>query len=268
LTELSGQKSYNEIVWILSSARDALNGIFTYRPLHFSAGAASALYKLLVNIVPEDFGDMVAKIDQENPVMVSYWEISQIKQATDAFATALKTECAVMDAYYVVKKGAFSTKDLVENAHCHIPLPSRNSIPRVTKDDFDQAGKCLAFDVYTAAAFHLLRGTEAVLREYYQLVVPGPKRAGTKMRNWGVYIKLLRDYGGAPKIIQVVDHLRDAYRNPVTHPEEQFTEESVLILFGLCVSAVALLQSEINNLNNQSATLQFPAPAIAVGGNP
>ncbi len=161
------------------------------------------------------------------------------------------------------KKGAFSTKDLVENAHHQIPKPSRDGVPQITRDDFDQAGKCLAFDVYTAAAFHLLRGTEAVLREYYSLVVPGPKQADPKMRNWGTYIRLLKQHGGSPTIIAVVDHLRDAYRNPVLHPEETFNEERLLALFGLCVSAIILIQTEISRLNNTSGTLQFPQATLA-----
>jgi hypothetical protein len=252
---------YNDLVWVLSNARDGLSEIFKSRPLHFSAQSAIDLFNRISSIIPQDFNEMVGKIDPEGSEKISWWEVERIKRDAENFERALRTECSVMDAYYVVKKGAFSTKDLVENAHFQIPMPSRSLVPQITRDDFDQAGKCLAFDVYTAAAFHLLRGTEAVVREYYELVVPGPKKAPPKMRNWGTYVRLLRNHGGKPTIISIIDHLRDAYRNPVLHPTDFYDEERVLALFGLCVSAVILLQSEISQLKNQSGALQFPSAA-------
>jgi hypothetical protein len=198
LTELEEKETpYNDLVWVLYSARGGLDQIFKSRPLHFSAQSAIDLYNRINSIIPMDFNEMVFKIDPEESEKISSWDVSRIKRDAENFERALKTECSVMDAYYVVKKGAFSTKDLVESAHFQIPMPSRSLIPQITRDDFDQAGKCLAFDVYTAAAFHLLRRTEAVVREYYELVVPGTKKAAPKMRNWGTYIRLLRN-NGAP----------------------------------------------------------------------
>ena len=183
LTELTAKETdYRELIWVLSEARDALDSIYRARPLHFSAAAAQTLYGRISNSVPVNFEESIEKLNADPPEKISWNEIHKIKQDTENFVTALRTECAVMDAYYVVKKGLFSTKDLVENAHFQIPLPSRNLIPQITRDDFDQAGKCLAFAVHTASAFHLLRGTEAVVREYYEMVVPGDKKAKPKMR--------------------------------------------------------------------------------------
>jgi hypothetical protein len=166
----------------------------------------------------------------------------------------------MMDTYFISKKGAFSTKDLVDNAHFQIPEPSRSSLPGQARLDFDQAGKCIAFDVPTAAAFHLLRGTEKVILDYYNIIVPGPKQANKRMRNWGVYIRLMRDHGGDATVLNVIDHLRDAYRNPVTHPEENYTDELALVLFGLCVSAVVLLIQAINAAKAKGGLLSFPSP--------
>lgn len=254
LTQLEAKETdYAELMWVLSEAREALDSIYKARPLHFSAPAASALYLRINSIVPVDLHEMVEKLQADPPEKISWWDTTQIQQEAEKFVTALRTECAVMDAYYVVKKGAFSTKDLVENAHYQLPLPSRMLAPQITRDDFDQAGKCIAFDVYTAAAFHLLRGTEAVVREYYELAVPGPKKAAPKMRNWGTYIRLLKTHGGKPSIVSILDHLREEYRNPVLHPEDFYTEERALALFGICVSSIVLLYSEINKLKTIKA---------------
>lgn len=190
------------------------------------------------------------------------WLLAEVREAAKEFETVLRNECQMMDTYFISKKGTYSTKDLVENAHHQIPEPSRSALPVQSRVDFDQAGKCLAFDVHTAAAFHLLRGTEVVIREYYELMVPGPKRANHKMRNWGVYIKLISDHGGDSNVLNLIDHMRDVYRNPVTHPEENYTDERVQVLFGLCVSAVVLLLQSIDRQRVKGGILNFSATTI------
>jgi hypothetical protein len=174
----------------------------------------------------------------------------------------------VLDTYFVSKKGAYSTADLIEHAHHHIPEPTRKKLPEQTKADFDQAGKCIAFDLATAAAFHLLRGTEAVLRQYYDNVVPGAKQAPAKMRNWGVYIKLLTEHKAEAKVTSLLTHLKDAYRNPVLHPEENYTDERIQVLFGVCVSAIVMMVEELNKLSDQPVPIPFPATGSAAVGNP
>ena len=168
LTELEDGVKYSEIWWVWSQAREALNEIYRQRPLNFTTPVASRLYEAISAVIPKDFDAMIAKTnevkkgDEEEP-NISIWKITEIREAAKEFETVLRTECQIMDTYFVSKKGTHSTKDLVENAHYHVPEPSRSSLPEQTKRDFDYAGKCIAFDVPTAAAFHLLRGTEAVI---------------------------------------------------------------------------------------------------------
>ena len=111
-----------------------------------------------------------------------------------------------------------------------------------------------------------MRGTEAVLRQYYEAVVPRIKKAPAKMRNWGVYIKLLCDHGAEIKVTSLLTHLKDAYRNPVLHPEENYTDELVQVLFGVCISAIVMMVEELNKLASKSAPLPFPT--TATGTNP
>ena len=42
-----------------------------------------------------------------------------------------------------------------------------DKLSELSKTDFTEAGKCIAFERYTAAAFHVLRGTEQALTEFY-----------------------------------------------------------------------------------------------------
>src|SRR5262249_1617525 len=63
------------------------------------------------------------------------------------------------------EKGIFSTNDLIENAENAIPKAIRDAVPAEALDDWKQAGKCIVFELPTAAGFHLIRATEAVIRK-------------------------------------------------------------------------------------------------------
>ncbi|HXH50526.1 MAG TPA: hypothetical protein VNM47_14375, partial [Terriglobia bacterium] len=118
------------------------------------------------------------------------------------------------------------------------------------KEDFTQAGKCLLFDTSTAASFHLLRATEAVVRRYYKaLTGVEPK---LKFRNWGAYIKVLREKGANQKITQHLWHVKENYRNPILHPEANVSPDEAQVLFGVCVSAIFLMANEIRTLGGKA----------------
>jgi len=270
LTEVVNQVKYSQVWAEWADARDALDEIYRQRPLNFTGPAAYKLYQLINGVVPQDFNAMIAKVpDPSSPEEAAEpnlpWStVTQIREAAKEFETVLRNECNLMDTYFVSKKGTYSTVDLVEHAHHHVPEPTRSKLPQLTRQDFDQAGKCIAFDVPTAAAFHLLRGTEAVVREYYELLVPGAKKASSKMRNWGAYIRLLTNHGAPATVTSLLAHLKDVYRNPVFHPEESYSDERVQVLFGVCISAIVLMESEIDKERAKGATtIPFPATGTA-----
>jgi hypothetical protein len=271
LTEIPNMVKYSQIWSEWSDARDALNEIYRQRPLSFTTPTATKLYRLITEIVPEELNDMIAKIPTGDAVKdepdLPWWTINQIREAAKEFETVLRNECHLMDTYFVSKKGVYSTVDLVERAHQQIPESIRKTVPDLTRQDFDQAGKCIAFDVPTAAAFHLLRGTEAIIRTYYDLKVPGPKKAKPKMRNWGSYIRLLKGNGAPDAVTSFLTHAKDTYRNPVMHPEEIYTDERVLVLFGICVSIVVMIQTEIDAEKAKPAAIPFPLAIGAAGAS-
>lgn len=245
-------------------ARVELDTILSLRPFNVTVAAARKLSEAITTFIPEKWEDVLASVrppaeGESEPPPLAAWQTFNLRTAAQEFETVLAAECQVMDTYFVSKKGAYSTADLIDHAHYQIPEPARNSLPEQTRNDFDQAGKCLAFDLATAAAFHLLRGTEAVLRQYYELSVSGSKKAPAKMRNWGVYIKLLKDHGAEEKVTSLLTHLKDAYRNPVLHPEENYTDDRVQVLLGVCVSAIVMMIEEIGKLKAKTQMLPFGA---------
>jgi hypothetical protein len=120
------------------------------------------------------------------------------------------------------------------------------AVNRYHYQEVRQAGRCLAFDIPTAAAFHIIRATESVIREYYQLILGSlPKM---KMRNWGAYIRNLQTSGKADAgVIAILNHIKETYRNPILHPESVVSLEESQIIVSLCASAITQMVLKISD---------------------
>jgi hypothetical protein len=114
--------------------------------------------------------------------------------------------------------------------------------------DFREACKCLAFECSTAAAFHMMRGTEAGLRDYYCSVVK-QKRLPPKKRMWGPMLQQMASRSKPPpkKILVQLDHIREHYRNPTQHPDEVYDIERAQDLLGLCIPVMNQMAAEISS---------------------
>lgn len=112
-----------------------------------------------------------------------------------------------------------------------------DSLPEVAKHDFSEAGKCIAFERPTAAAFHVLRGTESVLRHYYKMIV----RRNRSELLWGPMVASLKTRRSriSTALLSQLDYIRLEFRNPTQHPEKIYDIQEAQDIFGLCVEVVA-----------------------------
>jgi hypothetical protein len=228
--------TYGRVFWALANARVNVqtllnNEVITIRTCR---QAANQLVAAITDVVPTDWG---AAINHDKGTVVEWWNLSQIKDAAKKFETVLAEELNILDTYAVAQKGAYSTSELIANAEVIFPEGIRAKLPEQTIQDIREAGKCLAFETPTASAFHIVRAIESVILAYYKKVTG--KNPPTRMRNWGLYIKALRGSGKADtKIVDFLDHIKDNYRNPVSHPEAVLSVEEVLVLLGVASSAI------------------------------
>ena len=72
---------------------------------------------------------------------------------------------------YVVSDKRYSVEKLLGDVGSLFARGVYKRLPPIAQYDFSEAGLCVAFVRPTAAAFHALRGTEAVLRQFYRGVV-------------------------------------------------------------------------------------------------
>ena len=157
--------------------------------------------------------------------------------------TLLDSELAIQPAYFVYPKRAYDIDILATDGTQILSKDVRSLLTEEERYDIEQAGKCLAFEVPTAAGVHLYRVAESFLRRYYTAVVgKTPKR---KMRNWGAYITNLRKCGADEKVLSTFDQIRDLHRNPIMHPETRLNIEEALSLLGIVESAISAIVADL-----------------------
>jgi len=121
-------------------------------------------------------------------------------------------------------------------------------ISEMVRYDFQEACRCLAFERSTAAAFHVLRGTEAMLRDYYCSVVK-QKRLTEKKRMWYPMVEQMRKRRSPPpsEILDTLDQIRQNYRNPTQHPEAIYDIDRAQDLIGICIPVINQMAREMRD---------------------
>lgn len=175
------------------------------------------------------------------------WELGGIPGKLDAFKHVFEVECRDVDVYSVGQISIYKTSTLVSAGSEILPPEVRSAIPRESLKEFDNAGRCLAFDLPTACGFHALRALELVMDSYLQAF----DVATNSMRSWNDYImaaKKLADDKGAvkrpsPKVAAMLDRMRELDRNPLMHPRDTLDEVSANMLLNLCaITAVEMVK--------------------------
>lgn len=183
---------------------------------------------------------------QGNGEKTNEQDAQAVSAALQKFETVFLAELSLLDAYFVSQKGLYSTNSLIEQADVSIPDTIRKQMSQETVKEIKQAGRCLAFELPTASAFHILRAVESVMQDYFkELVGSLPIK---QIRNWGAFIKNLQSNSANPKIIANLEQIKDNYRNPIVHPDAVVEMEDAMSLFSLCQSALILITKEIQDL--------------------
>lgn len=233
------------------TAKDVLKG-FLFASIfsgsfRTSATAATELLKELDYIAP----DIHQNVDWEEQIYA--WRFNKLQNLFTRFEAVLTAELQGTALYFVANKGGYDTLALTDYGEALFPLDLQSKTPEAVSD-VKAGARCIAFELFTAAAFHFHRANEAVLRRYFDEVAGAGKRP--KTNNMGDYLKKLRELGlGDPKVIAVLQSIKDLHRNPIMHPEEQITtaEEAISLL--------SAIRASIGYMTDRIST--EPPPVIA-----
>jgi hypothetical protein len=173
---------------------------------------------------------------------VEWTDAYPISSLLTSFEAVLGAELSLLPLYVVAQKAGYDTAILVENGAACFPADVWTKVPEAIAD-LQQGTKCIAYEVFTASAFHFHRANEAVLRRYWDAVSVGKSRPFT--RNIGDYLNEMDKQGfGDPKVKTSLRDLKDLHRNPLIHPEHSLNtaEEAIALMNGVHNVMVYMLQ--------------------------
>ncbi|WP_158373071.1 hypothetical protein [Cellulosimicrobium cellulans] len=164
-------------------------------------------------------------------------EADELTQVASTGRETLLAEAAGKFAYVASDK-RYTVEMLADSIDKIFNPETFAGLPALAQFDFRQAGRGLAFETPTAAAFHLLRGTEAVLRDFYTKIVKSKRIAEPRM--WGPMVADMRARRNPPPelLLTTLDNLRRHFRNPTQHPEKVYDMDEAQDLLALVVDAV------------------------------
>lgn len=170
-------------------------------------------------------------------------QVSELHEIIEKLEQVLFAESNITLAYILTDKRIDINK-LTNDCGALFSTGIFNKLPDIAQYDFREAGKCIAFERPTAAAFHLLRGTESVLRYFYNTFV---KRNRIRNLLWGPITDSLRIQKRPPPevLLNNLDNIRLSYRNPTQHPEKIYSIDEAQDLFALCEDVVNQMMSLI-----------------------
>jgi hypothetical protein len=191
----------------------------------------------------------------------SNWEYGGIPKKIESFRSVFEAESHDVDVYSVGQIAIYKTQALVANGSHVIASEYREEMSAEALKEFDDAGRCLAFDLPTACGFHALRGTELVMDEYLRSF-----GVTKKMKSWNDYIlafQKLRESTDAnqkpsEKVSAMLDRMRSLDRNPLMHPREMLDGVGANHVFSLAAITVVEMIKDMR-LTSASATVALIA---------
>ncbi|MCJ7545011.1 MAG: hypothetical protein MUP47_10720 [Phycisphaerae bacterium] len=185
-----------------------------------------------------DLIDFERKLKEaSNDAKLTTEQAGQLKNIMNSLRLTFEAETTGQFVYLVTDK-RLSLEKILNRVEGLFRAGVYATLPETAQHDFAEAGKLIAFERPTAAAFHLLRGTEDVIRVYYRRYMRKPPSGKT----WGRMTQELRSKARGkrpdPGLAQQLDYIRTTYRNPTQHPDKIYDLDEAQDLFPLCVDVV------------------------------
>ncbi len=161
----------------------------------------------------------------------------------------LDAEIKLKHAFELEEKRT-STEILLGNVDKLLPDGVFPLLPSIAQFDLKESGYCLAFNRFTASAFHSLRGMEDVLKMYYEKVIG---LVATEKDTWGTYVasikKAVIEKSISPlieeELINNLDGLRRHYRNKTQHPQLIYSSDEAQDLIAYCMKTISQIIKDL-----------------------
>ena len=245
-----------DIYFALNPAYDALDGmvyqsVFSdgWKVVHTSA--KDLLQEIKRHLI--DFADATTF-----QVAVSVWNIKVIKNRFENLEAVMKAELQYLALYYVSPKGGFDNCNLIDHGIEIFPITLLKKCPEAGYDVMKGA-RCIAFELWTAMAFHFHRANEAVLRRYYAMVIGTAKRP--KHLTMGTMLSSMEQHNvGDINIRAAIKNITVFHRNPIAHPDHQIdTSDDALCLYASIRAAMGYMLDKLPDTEEMLPIVNAPA---------
>lgn len=152
---------------------------------------------------------------------------------------------ALTKKIYILPSRRFNTEYLLAEPQKLLKEGAYDKLEEIARIDFASSCRCILFGEATAAAFHILRVTESVLKSYY---FHHRRQNRISRPMWGPMIDQLKSKTKnkpPSSLLASLDLIRTAYRNPTQHPEATYEIDSAQDLFGVCLDAIGKMTDEL-----------------------
>jgi len=185
------------------------------------------------------------ELSQKNQdAALSASEAEELREAIKVIRATFSAETKGIYSYVVTEK-RLDVEKLINDPKGLFAPEVFDQLSDIAQSDFKEAGRCIAFECSTAAAFHLLRGIEGILRQYYVVFI-GPASSDITWGHITTTLRKKRDKRIDHHTLRHLDHIRSAFRNPTQHPEKTYDIQEVQDLFPLVVDVTNRMISEMN----------------------
>jgi hypothetical protein len=181
-------------------------------------------------------------------------EILGLWGAVEDFGVILESESGHdLRIFSVTPKGIYDRTKLVDHAEAILGQDILDRLPQEIQTDMNLAGRCFAFELWTATGFHAMRAVEAITRRYHQVVVKNPapdvvtlggfitelekelqKEEGTKVSDSPLGL-----------IVATLRRVNKIYRIPVMHPNMTLTEDTAKRVFELAANVIPTICDDL-----------------------
>jgi hypothetical protein len=169
-------------------------------------------------------------------------EVQAIVGGLTNFEIVLQSDFGTRDTFIVSPKRTYSTTLLVENGETLVSEAALDLVKGMTKD-LQDAGRCIAFELPTAASFHLFRAVEAMVSGYGEFVRGKEFTDFERRKGLGGYANCLKEstLDVDKRIIGAIEQISSLYRNPTMHPEMHITNTQIIVTLGMAVSVIEIV---------------------------
>jgi len=193
--------------------------------------------------------DLAGKLQEDGSLEISDEVDHQMKMLLEKFEQEFEHDSREINIFSVPNRCAYSTTLLIDEGESLLPPSARDAVTDYVRNEFHEAGKCLAFNVSTAAGFHLARGVESALRNYYDVLSARKPRPKTKSGKDCPMVRYIDEVQGwaDPKVIATLRQFADLHRNPINHPEAVLTDDEAITLVGITVSCITGMVNDVKS---------------------